>query len=125
LQALVTLEEAAEAIRASKRKISRLENGLYLVKERDMRDLLDRYGVTDEDRRRDILDRVEGANRLGWWHPYRELLPPNFDRYLGLEEAASLIRVYESQLVPALLQTEEYARAPLEFQCPNAPAGQV
>ncbi len=30
---------------------------------------------------------------------------------MGLEEAATLIRVYEVQFVPGLLQTEEYARA--------------
>lgn len=120
-EALVTLDEAAEAIRASKSKVSRLENGMFPVKERDVRDLLGRYRVTDEGRRRDVLAMVDKANRLGWWHPYRNLLPPNYARYLGLEEAASLIRVYDSQLVPALLQTEDYARAVLEFQYPSAP----
>ena len=39
------------------------------------------------------------------------MLPSWFQSYLGLEAAAALIRTYEVQFVPGLLQTAEYARA--------------
>jgi hypothetical protein len=46
----------------------------------------------------------------GWWHSYASVIPDYFDLYIGLEEAASSFAWYESELVPGLLQTEEYAR---------------
>ena len=51
------------------------------------------------------------ANAPGWWHRYSDLLPGWFETYLGLEQASSMIRTYELQFVPGLLQTQEYARA--------------
>ena len=45
------------------------------------------------------------ANTPGWWHRYGDVLPNWFQSYLGLEAAASLIRTYEVQFVPGLLQT--------------------
>jgi hypothetical protein len=48
-------------------------------------------------------------------------LPGWFEEYIGLEEAAIQIRGYEAQLVPGLLQTEDYARAVtlLEYSNPK------
>ncbi len=49
--------------------------------------------------------------REGWWHGYDDVLPPWFRVAVGLEESAILIRAYEPQVVPGLLQTEGYIRA--------------
>ena len=57
------------------------------------------------------LCRARQANTPGWWHKYSDVLPDWFQVYVGLEEAASLIRLYEVQFVPGLLQTADYARA--------------
>jgi hypothetical protein len=51
------------------------------------------------------------ANAPGWWRHYGDLLPQWFRAYVDLESAARLIRTYEGQLVPGLLQTEDYMRA--------------
>ncbi len=51
------------------------------------------------------------ASKPGWWHRYSDILPDWFQAYLGLEQAAKSIRTYESQFIPGLLQTEEYASA--------------
>ncbi|MBF6329334.1 helix-turn-helix domain-containing protein [Nocardia transvalensis] len=107
----ITREAAGEHIRGSHAKISRLELGRTGFKERDIKDLLTLYGVVDPDQREMLLDLVRKANQPGWWHRYSDLLPPWFETYLGLEGAAKSIRTYESQLIPGLLQTEEYARA--------------
>jgi transcriptional regulator with XRE-family HTH domain len=109
--ARVSREEAGYAIRASESKISRLELGRIGVKPRDVADLLTLYGVGDISERAVLLAVVEQANAPGWWLPYKDVLPGWFEPYLGLEQAASLIRTYEVQFVPGLLQTEDYARA--------------
>jgi transcriptional regulator with XRE-family HTH domain len=107
----VTREVAGEAIRASTAKISRVELGRVGFKERDIADLLTLYGVHDPDEREQFLALARGANAPGWWHRYSDLLPAWFEMYLGLEQAASIIRCYELQFVPGLVQTPDYARA--------------
>ena len=107
----MTRAEAGEPIRASESKISRMELGRVGFKERDVLDLLSLYGVHDDHQRVALLARVREANAPGWWHPYSDVTPNWFQRYLGLEATATLIRTYEVQFVPGLLQTEEYARA--------------
>jgi transcriptional regulator with XRE-family HTH domain len=107
----VTRERAGEAIRASPAKISRLELGRVGFKERDVADLLTCYGVRDPAQRAQFLDVARQANTPGWWHRYSDLLPSWFETYIGLEQAASVIRNYEIQFVPGLLQTRDYARA--------------
>ncbi|MHA6625662.1 helix-turn-helix domain-containing protein [Pseudonocardia sichuanensis] len=107
----VTRERAGEAIRASPAKISRLELGRVGFKERDVADLLTAYGVHDPAERAEFLDLARQANTPGWWHRYSDLLPGWFETYLGLEQASSVIRNYEIQFVPGLLQTRDYARA--------------
>jgi transcriptional regulator with XRE-family HTH domain len=107
----VTRENAGWEIRASESKISRMELGRVGFKERDVADLLSLYGVTDADERAALLSLARQANSPGWWHRYGDVLPNWFQSYLGLEAAASLIRTYEVQFVPGLLQTRDYARA--------------
>jgi len=107
----VSRTDAGWAIRASESKISRLELGRVSFKERDVVDLLTLYDVTDERERDEALSLMRNANAPGWWYRYNDLLPTWFQSYLGLEAAASLIRTYEVQFVPGLLQTEAYARA--------------
>jgi hypothetical protein len=107
----VSRETAGWEIRASESKISRMELGRVGFKERDVADLLTLYGLVDDDERESLLALAREANTPGWWHRYGDVLPAWFQSYLGLEAAASLIRTYEVQFVPGLLQTREYARA--------------
>jgi Domain of unknown function (DUF5753)/Helix-turn-helix domain len=104
-------EQAAGAIRASAWKIHRLENGQVGFKDRDVVDLLALYGVSDPREVAAFLVLAREANAPGWWHHFGDLLPPWFRAYVDLESAASLIRAYEGQFVPGLLQTEGYVRA--------------
>ena len=107
----ISREEAGYTIRASESKISRLELGRVSFKARDVNDLLLFYGINSPDEREAIVRLAEEANEPGWWHDFNDLLPGWFETYVGLEEAAQLIRTYEVQFIPGLLQTEEYARA--------------
>ena len=107
----ISAEQAAEAIRGSHSKISRMEHGRVGFKDRDVSDLLTLYGVTDPEERAALLNLAKEANTPGWWHAYSDVLPAWLEAYVGLEAAASIIRTYEVQFVPGLLQTERYARA--------------
>jgi hypothetical protein len=104
-------EEAGEAIRASEWKIHRLENGQVGFKERDIIDLLRAYEVTDPVEVAAFVALAREANVPGWWQHYGDVLPPWFRTYVDLESAATLIRTYEGQFVPGLLQTDDYMRA--------------
>ncbi len=107
----ISREAAGEAIRASHAKISRLELGRVGCKVRDLNDLLTYYGVTDQQEREVFLTLARQASSPGWWHRYGELLPSWFEVYIGLEQAASIIRTFQVQFVPGLMQTEAYARS--------------
>jgi transcriptional regulator with XRE-family HTH domain len=109
----ISAQDAARAIRGSESKISRIELGRNAVREIDVADLLSLYGVTDPDEREQLLSLASQANRPGWWYRYNDILPGWFQAYIGLEEAAASIRIYEPQFIPGLLQTEDYATAVL------------
>jgi transcriptional regulator with XRE-family HTH domain len=108
----ITAQEAARAIRGSESKISRIELGRNAIREIDVLDLLTHYGVGAVEREQ-LLSLAEQANRPGWWHRYHDILPDWFQSYVGMEEAATSIRIYEPQFIPGLLQTYEYAAAVL------------
>jgi transcriptional regulator with XRE-family HTH domain len=121
----ITREEAGYEIRASASKISRIELGRVALKERDVADLLTLYQVSEEAERAPLLALANAANVPGWWHRYGDLLADWFQPYLGLEEAASIIRTYQIQFVPGLLQTPDYARAVITAGDPDAPAAEI
>src|SRR6266568_5876156 len=121
----ITPDEAGYEIRATRFKISRLEHGRVGFKERDVADLLTLYGVTDEQVRERMLALASQANEQGWWTQYGDILPDWFETYLGLEQAASLIRTFELQFVHGLFQTEDDARAVMALGHSTAPAEEI
>ncbi|MGW8848840.1 helix-turn-helix domain-containing protein [Streptomyces xiamenensis] len=118
-------EAAGRAIRASHAKISRLELGRVAAKERDVADLLTLYGVVDAPRRAELLELTRQAGSPGWWQKYSDVLPNWFETLIGLEEAASVIRTYEVQFIPGLLQTPDYARACIALGHPRETPRQI
>src|SRR6185437_5766116 len=108
--ARLTCEEVAEHLECSASKISRVETGRVSVSPRDVRDMLELYGVTGKERD-SLVQLARDSRQKGWWHAYSDPHNPQIGTYVGLESAASEIRVYEVSLIPSLLQTEDYARA--------------
>jgi len=123
--ASVTRDDAGYHIRASGSKISRMELGRVSFKERDVTDLLEYYGVTDLAEREKLVQLTREANATPWYQKFQDVVPDWFHVYVGLEEAAQLIRVYEVQFVPGLLQTEEYARAVILQGAPGVDPDEV
>ena len=111
----ISRTDAGWAIRGSESKISRLELGRVGFKVRDVDDLLTLYKLDDGEERDRLLTLAREANNPGWWQRYDDLTPNWFHSYLGLEMAADLVRTFELQFVPGLLQTPDYARAVVQL----------
>ncbi|MFF4956252.1 helix-turn-helix domain-containing protein [Streptomyces sp. NPDC001222] len=123
IRAGLSYEQAGEAIGVSHSTIRRMEAArVARLRLADAEKLLQTYGVTDRREIDTFLRSAREANKRGWWHTYRDVLPDWFDAYLSLEQAALQIRAYEPEFVPDLLQTEDYARAQLSAADPHAPA---
>lgn len=103
--------DAAGAIGVSPSKLARLEAGRAGLKDREVTELLTLYGVTDEQIQQAMRRLAREANKPGWWHDYSAMVPSWFEVYIGLEQAAADIWVYDARSVPDLLQTEDYSRA--------------
>lgn len=107
----MSYEQAAEAIYSSEWTVRRMERAEGGLKPLTVKSLLMVYGVTDVREIDAFLALSRDAGKPGWWHRYDDVLPPWFRTAVGLEESASLIRAYEPQVVPGLLQTQDYIRA--------------
>ncbi|MGV9215512.1 helix-turn-helix domain-containing protein [Micromonospora sp. RB23] len=106
--AAVTLDAAAQALDCSRQKVWRIEKGLVPVRVVDARAMCALYRVPEE--MRDIVAALAKETRAkGWWHSYGDVVPSWFSLYVGLESSASTLRQYDSELIPGLLQTREYA----------------
>ena len=105
--------------------ISGVELGRASLRLRDVADLCTLYGVTDHVERITLLGLPRQANRPEWRHAYQDLIPGWFVRYLGLEQAASVIRSYAVQFIPGLLQTAGYARAVIKLSYGDAPMAEI
>ncbi|WP_199485303.1 helix-turn-helix domain-containing protein [Actinomadura craniellae] len=106
----MTCEEVAARLECSPSKISRMETGRVRIHPRDVRDLLAVYEV--DGRHMDHLVAIaREARERSWWNSYDGVLSKDYLTYIGLEAAATRLCTYEAQIMPGLLQTEEYARA--------------
>jgi transcriptional regulator with XRE-family HTH domain len=117
----LTIDEVGEKLECSASKISRIETGHVGVTPRDVRDMLELYGVLGDDREA-LVQLSREARTRGWWHAYSEVFTGAF---VGLEADASSLRAFQALLVPGLLQTEEYARAVIRAMRPDADDAEV
>lgn len=103
----------ARALGWSESKLSRIETARTGISDTDLDRLLAAYGARPE-----VRTRLRNLARRGrarvWWTPYRSSVPDPYDEYLALEAEAVTMHEWETQIVPGLLQTDEYARAVIE-----------
>ncbi|NMO56779.1 helix-turn-helix domain-containing protein [Actinoplanes sp. TBRC 11911] len=103
----VTIDTVAARIGCSMSKVSRIETGHTSATPADVQNILDIYGV-DDAIKMELVQIAREARQKGWWHPFSTVLT---GAYVGLEAAARAVRTYEQQVIPGLLQSEEYAIA--------------
>jgi transcriptional regulator with XRE-family HTH domain len=117
----LTVDQVATSLMCSPSKVSRMETGHGAATPRDIRDLCNLYGVTDEAERDRMMKLSHEGKQQGWWQSYD--LP--YSTYVGLEAEAVAISDFQSSVVPGLLQTAEYARAGHEGAMPRLSPDQI
>lgn len=118
----LTQDQVAEAMEWSPSKIIRIEAGSVGVSANDMKELLRLYNITDSKRVDELLTLARVARERST--TYRDA-PPKLLQFIEYEAAASAIHMFQSALVPGLLQTEEYARTVISVLRPEASEAQV
>jgi hypothetical protein len=113
----MTLDQAAAALGWNRFKLGRIEAGKTRATATDVGRILDLYG-TEDSVHAALVQLARDAGRRGWWTAYSSVLTGG---YVGLEDEAAEIRTYHVQLVPGLLQTEDYARAVISAGVPDDP----
>jgi transcriptional regulator with XRE-family HTH domain len=106
----LTVRAAASALEWSEAKIWRIETGQTSLRSLDVEAMCRVYGAP-ADLTSGLMALAKETKARGWWHSYGDVIAENFDLYIGLEESASQLSWYASELVPGLLQTEDYARS--------------
>jgi transcriptional regulator with XRE-family HTH domain len=103
-------EEVAERLSWAASTLFRIETGRTKPQPRSVRELLDLYGVGEEEKS-GLVQLAREARQPGWWHSFRDVLPNPYEVYIGLEAGAASIRTFEPLMIPGQLQTADYARA--------------
>jgi transcriptional regulator with XRE-family HTH domain len=103
----MTVEQVAADLLCSPSKVSRMETGQRGATARDIRDLCELYGVTDAGERERLTTLAREGKQQGWWHSLA--LP--YTTFVGLEQEATSITIFNSAVVPGLLQVGDYTRA--------------
>jgi hypothetical protein len=111
-EARIAQVDAATALECSVTRLWRLERGELPFRTVDVKAMCELYGA-DPQTTTALVAIAPHTKAKGWWHDYAEI-PPWFDLYVGLEEAACRLRDYQLVLVPGVLQTREYATAVFE-----------
>jgi transcriptional regulator with XRE-family HTH domain len=121
----LTQEEVAGRLEWDPSKLSRIENRQVGIIARDLRKLLDMYEVTDEAQREGYFAMGREGKQRAWWQSYGDVMPGEYGTLIGLESEAITISTYEQELVPGLLQTEDYARAVIRAFRPDDTAQEI
>lgn len=108
----MTQDEAGSQLHLTLQKLSRIENG-QLPGYHETRAMLKLYGLTPE-QWEPYLEQWERAKKRGWWRQYglRD------SSYVCMEQEASAMTEFQLGRLPALLQTESYARECLRNSVP-------
>ncbi|RBM06922.1 helix-turn-helix transcriptional regulator [Streptomyces sp. PT12] len=108
--ARLTLRLAARKLEWSEAKMWRIESGLTSMRSHDVQTMCGIYGAPEETTKA-LVGLARESKARGWWHAFGDTIPEGFDVFSSLEGAASQMSIYRGDVVPGLLQTEEYARA--------------
>ena len=97
------LEDVARKLECSQSKISRLENGKGVPRWRDVRDMLQVYGVPEGEERERLLEWARTGQAKMWWQSYADIIPSGTLTYVELEWDATRIDAFEAHIVHGLL----------------------
>jgi transcriptional regulator with XRE-family HTH domain len=111
-------DAVANATRLSQAKISRIEAAVVNVSSDDVRTLCRVYGV-DSETTEALATLAREAKRRGWWHAYGDVLTPGTEDFIEIETDAVEVLNFQIDLLPGLLQVEDYTRALMRTFAPE------
>ncbi|MEN8654565.1 helix-turn-helix transcriptional regulator [Streptomyces sp. 21So2-11] len=114
--------QVAQRLSVSQPKISHMETGRRAVSPRDVCDLCELYGVTDEKVVDSLMRMARESGQQGWWNVYEDI---PYSVYIGLETDAVSIHAHGPMVIPGLLQTPAYAHAVIGKTIPLVTAEQA
>lgn len=117
-QARISVKLAADQLEWSTPRIWRIETGQIAMRSLDVRDMCELYEAPD-DTTKALMGLAKETKAKGWWHAYGDVIPEGFNLYVGLEEAAVSHTAYQREVVPGLLQTDDYARIIIRTHLPE------
>ncbi|MDQ3150511.1 MAG: helix-turn-helix domain-containing protein [Actinomycetota bacterium] len=123
-RSMLTVRTAAAELEWSEPKIWRIESGRTSLRSLDVEAMCRIYGA-QPDLTEALMALAKETKARGWWHSYGDVIPEGFYVYFGLEEAASHLAVYQSELVPGLLQTEDYAHTLIRANHPTLAEAEI
>jgi transcriptional regulator with XRE-family HTH domain len=121
----LTQEEVAGQLEWDPSKLSRIENRQVGIIARDLRKLLDMYGITDEAQREGYFAMAREGKQRAWWQSFGDVIPSEYGTLIGLETEAAMISSYGQELIPGLLQTADYARSVIRAFRPDDTADEI
>ena len=123
-KARMTVRIAAAELEWSEAKLWRIETGQTALRSLDVEAMCRVYGAPDE-----LTDALKAlakeTKEKGWWFAYSNVIPPWFHVYIGLEEAATELQSYQSEIVPGLCQTPDYARTMIATDNPDVDSVEI
>ncbi|MFJ2112304.1 helix-turn-helix domain-containing protein [Streptomyces sp. NPDC087850] len=118
-EAGLTIAEAAMGLHFDESTLQRVETGWKSFRQAgQLRELLERYGVTDDEQVDRLVALQREASSREWWTGTGATMLSGMPRFLGVESAAREIRIFHPTAVPGLLQTEAYASSLHELHKP-------
>jgi len=114
----------AERLSWSAAKVSRIETGRTAIGPAELQLLLDVYELPGTQRER-LTDLGRSARQRGWWDAYTDILRPEYATLIALEAEAESVDWYAAEIVPGLLQTEDYARVMVQSTLLISPPGEI
>lgn len=109
-QAELDLDDVVEATKFSKAKISRIETAAVGVSAADTQTLCRLYGLDEQTTGR-LVNMARESRRRGWWARHALGVAGHFEWFIETESEATGISNFEIDLIPGLLQTDEYVHA--------------
>lgn len=108
----LTIAEAVVGQHFDESTLQRVETGWKSFRQAGhLRELLGRYGITDEEQVDRLVALQREASSREWWTGTGTTMLSGMPRFLGVESAAREIRIFHPTIVPGLLQTKAYAEA--------------
>ncbi len=119
----LNIDEVAAHLCCSTSKVSRVETARVTAMQRDVKDMLDLYRVSEEQREALLALARRARQKEDWWLAYKDV--PDVRTYIALERAANSIQVCQSMTIPGLLQVERYAQLIIARALPDLRADQI